>query len=84
MSNSNFNEAGFINRPEAVRSNSVKELMVEEIMAIEKLLTTRGIRSCAPFLEGCMLFNRTSFLTLKEIGYISNKFEEARGIIASL
>ena len=84
MSTSSFNENGFINHPAAIRSDSTRKLILAEIVIIEKLLTDRGIRSCVPFLEGCILFDRTAFLTLKEVGYISNKFEEARNIIASL
>lgn len=84
MANSNFNEDGFINHPAAIRSDLISKLILAEIVIIEKLLTDHGIRSCVPFLEGCVLFDSTSFLTLKEVGYISNKFEEARDIIASL
>lgn len=84
MANSNFNKDGFINHPAAIRGDSVCTLIFAEIVVIEKLLHDRGILSCVPFLEGCMLFDKTAYLTLKEIGYISNKFEEARVIIASL
>lgn len=83
MSDSNFNEDGFINHPKAIRSDSVRKLISAEIAEIDKLLYDLGIVSCSPFLEGCILFNKIAYLSLKEIGYISNKFEEARKMISS-
>lgn len=80
MFTSSFNENGFINHPTAIRDGSIKVILQAEATEIEMLLAAKGIKSCTPFLEGCLLYSKHASYTFAEMAYISGKFNEARAI----